>query len=103
LYGDATVIDGVAAYDDKVGVEGLGDADGGRAGGSEVNGKAEVVESKLPIVASDCQEPYRAQALVEGVGKRVADPGEVGLAGAIVEGEDEDNAASGLRRVKGWG
>jgi hypothetical protein len=81
----------------------LGDADGGGARGSEVNGKAKVVESKLPVVAGDGQEPYRGEALVEGIWKRIADPGEVGLSGAIVEGEDKDNAAAGLWRFRRGG
>ena len=62
-----------------------------------------MVESELPVVAGDGKEPYRGQALVEGVGKGVADPGEVGLSGAIVEGEDKDNAAARLWRFRGWG
>jgi hypothetical protein len=102
LYGYPAVAHGVAAYDHEGGVEGLGDADGGRARGSEVNGEAEMLESILPVVAGYGQETYGGQALVEGVGKRVADPGEVGLSGAIVEGEDKDNAAAGLRGFRGW-
>jgi hypothetical protein len=66
-----------------------------------------MVESVLPVVACDGQKSYRGEALVEGVGKGLADPGEVGLAGAVVEGEDEDNAAAGLGRFtgrfRGWG
>ena len=62
-----------------------------------------MVESKLPVVTGDGQEPYRGKALVEGVGEGVADPGEVGLAGAIVKGEDEDNATADLRRFWFWG
>ncbi len=100
LDGDAAVVDGVAADDDEVGVEGLGDADGGGAGGLEVDGKAEVIESVLAVVAGDGEEAGGGEALVEGVGEGVADPGEVGLAGAVVEGEDEDDAAAG-RRCRG--
>ena len=95
LDGDAAVADGVAADDDEVGVEGLGDADGGGAGGLEVDGKAEVVERVLAVVAGDGEEAGGGEALVEGVGEGVADPGEVGLAGAVVEGQDEDDAADG--------
>jgi hypothetical protein len=101
LHGNPVVGNGVAAYNHKVGVEGLGDADGGGARGSEVNGKAKVVESKLPVVAGDGQEACRGEALVKGVGEGVADPGEVGLSGAVVEGEDEDNAAAGLGSLMG--
>jgi hypothetical protein len=101
LYGDAPTADGVAAYDDEVGVECLGDADGGCARGAEVNGKAEVVESILPVVAGDGEEPYRGEALVECIGEGLADPGEVGLVGAIVEGENKDNSAAGLVRFSG--
>jgi hypothetical protein len=101
LHGDPVVGNGVAAYNHKVGVEGLGDSNGGCAGGSEVNGKAKVVQRKLPVVAGDGQEACRGEALVKGVGEGVADPGEVGLSGAIVEGEDEDNAAAGLGSLMG--
>ncbi len=95
LDGDPAVVHGVAADDDEVGIEGLGDADGGCARGSEVDGKAEVVESVLAVVAGDGEEPDGGEALVEGVGKGVADPGEVGLAGAVVEGKDKDDATAG--------
>ena len=61
-----------------------------------------MVESILPVVAGYGQEPYGGQALVEGVGKGVGDPGQVGLSGAVVEGEDKDNAAAGRRRFRGW-
>jgi hypothetical protein len=60
-----------------------------------------VVESILPVVAGDGQEPNRGEALVESVGKGIADPGEVDLAGAIVEGENKDNSAAGLVRIGG--
>jgi hypothetical protein len=62
-----------------------------------------VIESKLPVVAGDGEEPYRGEALIEGVGEGVADPGEIGLSGSIVKGENKDNAAAGLRRFRGWG
>jgi len=101
LDGDAAVVYGIAAYYDEIGVEGLGDADGGSARGSEVNGETEVVESVLPVIASDGEESHRAQALVEGVWKRIADPGEIGLSGSIVEGEDEDDAAAGPGGIRG--
>ena len=101
LYGNPAVADGVAAYDDEVGVEGLGDADGGCARGTEIDRKAKVVESILPVVAGDGQEPYRGEALVESVGKGVADPREVGLSSAIVEGEHEDYAPAGFMRFRG--
>ena len=113
LDGDASIADGIAAYDDEVGVEGLGDADGGGAGGLEVDGKAEMVERELAVVAGDGQKAGGGEALIERVGEGVADPVEVGLAGAVVEGEDEDDASDGLSRsgigsarlrfVRGWG
>jgi hypothetical protein len=61
-----------------------------------------VVESVLPIIASDSEEPHRSEALVEGVWKRIADPGEIGLSGSIIEGEDEDDAAAGPGGIRGW-
>jgi len=103
LDGDAAVAYGIAAYNHKVGVKGLGDTDRGGPRGSEVNGKTEMVESVLAIIASDGEEPHRAQALVEGVWKRIADPGEIGLPGSIIEGEDEDDATAGSGGIRGWG
>ena len=99
LDGDAVLVDGVVADDDVVGVEGLGDADGGGAGGAEVGGKAEVVERELAIVAGDGEEAGGGEALVEGVGEGIADPCEIGLAGAVVEGKDQDDAASAGRSL----
>src|SRR6266851_3015170 len=101
LDGDAGLIDRVAADYDEVGVEGLGDADGGGARGFEVYGEAEVVEGVLAVVAGDGEEAGGGEALVQGVGEGVTDPGEVGLAGAVVEGEDEDYAAGSLRCLSG--
>ena len=85
-----------AADDDVVCVEILGDADGGGAGGAELRGEAEVVEGELAVVAGDGEEAGGGEALVEGVGEGVADPVEVRVAGAVVEGEDEDDAAAGI-------
>lgn len=53
LNGDAGLVDGVAADDDEVCVEGLGDADGGGARGLEVDGEAEMVQGELAVVAGD--------------------------------------------------
>ncbi len=66
LDGDAVVVDGVAAYDDVVGVEGLGDLNGGGASGLEVDGQAEVVEGVLTVVAGDGEEVGGGEALIEG-------------------------------------
>ena len=101
LDGDAILVDGVVADDDVVGVEGLGDADGGGAGGAEVGGKAEMVERELEIVAGDGEEACGGEALVERVGEGVADPGEIGLAGAVVEGQDKDDTAGAGRGFGG--
>jgi hypothetical protein len=100
LDGDTVLIDGVVADDDVVGVEGLGDTDGGGAGGAEVGGEAEVIERELEVVAGDGEEACGGEALVEGIGEGVADPAKVGLAGAVVEGQDEDDTA---RAGRGFG
>ena len=68
--------DVVAAYDDVVGVKGLGDADGGGSGGFEVDGETEVVEGELAVVAGDGEEAGGVETLVEGVREGVGDPGE---------------------------
>jgi hypothetical protein len=101
LDGDAGLIDGVAADDDEVCVEGLGDANGGGTRGLEVDGEAEVVESVLAVVAGDGEEAGGGETLVQGVREGVADPVQVGLAGAVVEREDQDYAATGgLHRLR---
>jgi hypothetical protein len=74
------LVDGVAAYYDEVCVEGLGDADGGGAGGLEVDGEAEMIEGVLAVVAGDGEEAGGGEALIQGVGEGVADPTKVGLA-----------------------
>ena len=95
LDGDSSVGDVVAADDDVVGVEGLGDADGGSAGGTEVGREAEVIERVLAVVAGDGEEACGGEPLIESVGEGLADPCEVGLAGAIVEGKDENDSTGG--------
>jgi len=95
LYGNAAGVYGVVAEDDVVGVERLRDAEGGGAGGLEVDGKAEVVEGELAVVAGDGEEAGGAEALVEGVGEGVADPVQGRVAGTVLEGQDEDEAAGG--------
>ncbi len=87
--------DVVAADDDIVGVEGLGDADGGGSGGFEIDGETEVVECELAVVAGDGEKAGGVETLIEGVGEGVGDPGEGWVAGFVFEGEDEDEAAGG--------
>ena len=53
-----------------------------------------MVEGVEAVFAGDGEEAGGAEALVDGVGEGVADPIEVGLAGAVVEGEDEDDASA---------
>ena len=67
--------------------------------GRKSGGQPQVVERVLAVVAGDGLEAGGAEALVEGVGEGVADPGEGWVAGAIVEGENEDDAA-GLLGVR---
>jgi hypothetical protein len=55
-----------------------------------------MVESKLTVVARDSQESGGGQALVESIGERVADPGKIRLAGAVVEGKDKYHSSAGL-------
>ena len=99
---DVAILDVEAADDDEVRVEGLREAtDGGGAAGAEAGGKAEMLEGVLAVVAADGEEAYGVEALAEGVGEGVADPAEVGLAGAVVEGKDEDEMAAGLADVGG--
>ena len=64
-----------------------------------------MVEGVEAVVAGDGEEAGGAEALVEGVGEGVADPVEIGLAGAVVEGQDEDDAAaeSGVGCGRGLG
>jgi hypothetical protein len=60
-----------------------------------------VIERVLTIVAGNGQKSGRGQALIESVGKGVADPGEVGLAGAVVEGKDKYQATASLDDLRG--
>ena len=75
----------------------LGDADGGGARGAEVAGKAEVREGEDAVVVGDGEEAGGVEAAIERVGEGVADPVEGGVAGAVLEGKDEDDASSGER------
>ena len=59
-----------------------------------------MVEGVLAVVAGDGEEAGGREALVQGVGEGVTDPIEIGLTGAIVEGQDEDDSTCG-RRVRG--
>ena len=101
--GCAGVGDMIAADDDEVSIERLGDADGGGSTRLEARGQAEVVERILAVIAADGEEAGGGEALVESVRERVADPVQVGLAGAVVEGKDEDEAAAGLADVGSGG
>ena len=101
LHGDAAIVDGVTAYDDIVGIECLRDADCRCARGFEVDRKAEMIEGVLAVVAGDGKESGRGEALVEGVGKGVADPREVGLSGAVIEREYKHHSPPGLDDFRG--
>ena len=94
LDGDAIAFEVVAADDDVVCIERLGDADGGGACGAKICRKTEVIEGEEAVVAGDGEEAGGTESLVEGVGERVADPVEVGVSGAVVEGKDEDDVTS---------
>ena len=61
--------------------------------GAEVDGQAEVVEGELAIFAGNGEVADGGEALVEGFGEGVADPVEGGLAGAVGEGQNEDDFA----------
>ncbi len=58
-----------------------------------------MIESVLTIVGSDGQESRGGQALVESVGKRVTDPGEIRLTGTIVERENKHHVTASLPRI----
>ena len=60
-----------------------------------------MIERVLAVVAANGEEAGGGEALVERVREGIADPVQVGLAGAVVEGEDEDEAAAGLANVGG--
>src|SRR5581483_3991175 len=80
-----------------VSVELLSDADGGGTGGAEVGGEAEVGEGEDAVVVGDGEEAGGVEAAVERVGEGVADPVEGRVAGAVLEGENEDDLSSGER------
>jgi hypothetical protein len=60
-----------------------------------------VIEGILAVVAGDGQESCGAEALVERVGEGVANPCEIGLAGTIVEGKNQDEASAGVECLCG--
>ena len=60
-----------------------------------------MIERVLAVVAANGEEAGRGEALIERVGEGIADPAKVGLAGAVVEGEDQYQAAAGLANVGG--
>jgi hypothetical protein len=91
---NAAPINRVAAYDDKVSIEGLGDANRGRSGRLEVDRQPEMIESILAVVPRDGQKSCGGQSLIQGVREGVADPGEVGLPGAVVERKHEHDSSS---------
>ena len=59
-----------------------------------------MVQREGPVVAGDGEEVGGDEALVERVGKGVADPVERGVAGAIIEGQNEDES-TGRRGLAG--
>ena len=59
-----------------------------------------MIERKEEIVTANSEKANRAEALVERIGERVAYPGEVGLTGPVVEGQDEDETPTGRSRIR---
>ena len=57
-----------------------------------------MVEGVLAVVAGDGEKAGGRESLVQGVGEGIADPAEVGLTGAVVEGQDKDDSACGWVR-----
>lgn len=60
-----------------------------------------MIERVLAVVSRDGQEAGGGEPLVQSVGKGVADPAEIRLTGAVLEGKNEDDA-SGRRCRIGW-
>jgi hypothetical protein len=60
-----------------------------------------MIERVLAVVAANGKEAGGGEALVERIGEGVADPVEVGLAGAVVKREDQDEPSTGLANVGG--
>jgi len=61
-----------------------------------------VVERVLEVIVADGQKAGGSKPLVERVGERVADPPEVRLAGAVVEGQHQHETARALRSCGLW-
>ncbi len=94
------VDDVVAADDDEVRVQRLRNAEGGGAAGAEVRRQAQMLQRILAVVAADGQKARRGEPLVQRVGKRVADPAQVCLAGAVVEGQHQHQPPARLANVR---
>ena len=78
LEGEGCSVDAVAADDDEVGVEGLGDAQGGGAAGLEGFRKAEMVEGVDAVFAGKGLKAGGGEAAVEDFRGCFADPVEAG-------------------------
>jgi hypothetical protein len=87
-------VGGEAADNDGVGVEGLGKFEGAGAGGMESLRKAEMVESVDAVDAVHGRKAGRGKTAAKQVGCSLAHPFKAGLAGAVVEGQDEENPAA---------
>ena len=55
-----------------------------------------MVECEEPVVPGNGEEAGGGEALVQGVGERIANPVQVGLSGTVVERKDEYDAACGF-------
>ena len=53
-----------------------------------------MIERILSVVFGNCKEASRSEALIKGIGEGVTNPCKIGLAGTIIEGQDEDDAAA---------
>jgi len=95
---DAAAVGDVAADDDGLGVEGLGELEGAGAGGMEALRQAQMIEGVEAVGAAHGAEAGRGQAAAEHFSRGLAHPLQAGLAGAVVEGQHEQDAAGGSLR-----
>ncbi len=94
-------LQGIEADDHVIGVEGLGEADGGSARRLKALRQAEMFECVLAILAANDVKARGTEPLVEGLRDGFADPIQIGLAGAVIEGKDEQELMMRLRRQGG--
>ena len=94
---NAGAVGDVAAHNNRIGVQGLGQLDRTGARGVKTLRQPEVIQGVHAVRAAHGGEARRSKAAADNLRRGLANPLQAGLPGAVVKGQNQHDAAAALR------